>query len=318
MLNRTAEALLWIGRYTERAENHARMIDVFYHLRESEAGEEQHVWKRLVAAVGDPQAYEEKYGEYTEVHALTHLILDKDRSNSLISCVTQARTNLRNVREKIPSELWEIMNGCYLWLKDCTAEHVFQQSPHLFLRRVKEALATYQGACQSILYRDQLWHWSESGRYLERCENTLRLLFTICDSWSNNKGMEFQRLQAVLQAVGGSEGFRRQYHDRMDAEAVATFLITNSCFPRSVQFAIHMLEDQIEAIQHSDPRSSDIRLTKPVKLACKMRSELELLEYGDLHPDGLGELLERLSQCTQQIGKMMTSLFFQREREVIA
>lgn len=321
MLNRTAEALLWIGRYTERAENHVRLIDVLYHLRENEEDDERSVWYRLVSAVGNPEAYELKYGEYTEVSALMHVLFDREQGNSLFSCISQARTNLRNIREKIPSELWEVMNGFYLWLKDSTVEQLLQQSPHLFFRKIKESLATYQGMSQSILYRDEYYQWSECGRYLERCENTLRLLTAICDDRPGSPEEEYisLRLQSVLQVVGGYEGFRRQNSDCVDPGAVASFLITDGYFPRSIHFAVRMLKERLEAIQRSNhSRTRDTRLNRPLKLAGKMSSDLEMLDDGDLTPERLGDALRGLSRSTEQIGETITSLFFREEREVIA
>ncbi|MBA9087649.1 putative alpha-E superfamily protein [Fontibacillus solani] len=321
MLNRTAEALLWIGRYTERAENHVRLIDVLYHLRENEEDDECSVWHRLVNAVGNPEVYELKYGEYEEISALNHVIFDREQPNSLFSCISQARTNLRNIREKIPSELWEVMNGFFLWLKDSTVEQMLQQSPHLFFRRIKESLSTYQGMSQSILYRDEYYQWSECGRYLERCENTLRLLTAISDDRSGSHVAEHfsLRLQSVLQVAGGYEGFRRQNSDNVDPEAVAAFMITDGYFPRSIHFSVRMLKERLEAIQRGNSsRIKDTRLNKPLKLAGKMSSDLEMLDDSDLAPDRLGDALRGLSRSTEQIGVTISSLFFQEEREVIA
>ncbi|MNW37108.1 hypothetical protein D3C74_141410 [compost metagenome] len=321
MLNRTAEALLWIGRYTERAENHVRMIDVLYHLRESEEDDERGVWQRLVSAVGNPETYEQKYGDYEEVSALSHVIFDREQGNSLFSCISQSRANLRNIREKIPSELWEVMNGFYLWLKDMTVEQMLLQSPHLFFRRIKESLATYQGMSQSVLYRDEYYQWLECGRYLERCENTLRLLTAICDDRSGDGTEDYfsLRLQSVLQVVGGYEGFRRQNSHCGDPAAVASFLIMDGYFPRSIHFSVRMLKEHLEAVQRGNSfRMRDTRLNKPFKLTGKMSSDLEMLDEGDLAPDRLGAVLRELSRSIEQIGVSITSLFFQEDREVIA
>src|SRR5690606_35761764 len=107
MLNRTAEALFWIGRYMERAENHARLIDVYYHLQQDEfmsniqLAENQHndKWQRMVEALGSKASFEQAYGQYSEQTVLVYITLDRDNPNSLVSCISHARNNLRTLRE---------------------------------------------------------------------------------------------------------------------------------------------------------------------------------------------------------------------------
>lgn len=108
MLNRTAEALFWIGRYLERAENHARLIDVYYHsqqdeyLKSEELAADQHSdkWKRMVEALGSRASFEQVYGHYKEQTVFFYITLDRDNPNSLVSCINHARDNLRTLRSR--------------------------------------------------------------------------------------------------------------------------------------------------------------------------------------------------------------------------
>ena len=103
MLDRSAESLFWIGRYIERAENHARLLDVHYHMRELGGDEEESVWRTMTEAIGDTGVYEARHATYNERDVLYFLLLDPSMNNSLLSCVVHARDNFKKVREQLPS-----------------------------------------------------------------------------------------------------------------------------------------------------------------------------------------------------------------------
>jgi uncharacterized alpha-E superfamily protein len=186
MLNRNAEALFWVGRYMERAENHARLIDVHYyqHHDGDDEGGAVHTppsdkWHRIVDALGSRNAFEQKFDGYHEENALFYITLDREHENSLFSCVQHARGNLRALREKLPSELWDVVNAFYLCLREEKPEELLRDSPHRFLLEVKEWTALFLGTAQSVMPRENEWYFMACGRYLERAENTLRILQSV-------------------------------------------------------------------------------------------------------------------------------------------
>ncbi|GAI75954.1 unnamed protein product, partial [marine sediment metagenome] len=151
MLNRNAEALFWIGRYIERAENHARLIDVHYHIQQEEDFQaEGHKWSRLIDALGVRNEYLQQFESFAEQDVLSFITLDLGNSNSLFSCVHQARNNLRTLRQHLPSELWDIANGFNLWLGEQSVADIMS-SPHQFYQQVKERTAMFLGAEQSVM-----------------------------------------------------------------------------------------------------------------------------------------------------------------------
>lgn len=124
MMNRFAELLFWAGRYMERANHHARLIDVHYHMRHELYGhqEREYVWERLVELTGDIKRFEELYSNINagtnELTVLHYVTFERSNCNSILSCVQQARNNIRTLRQLVPAELWDIANAFYLWLKD--------------------------------------------------------------------------------------------------------------------------------------------------------------------------------------------------------
>ncbi|THF84115.1 alpha-E domain-containing protein [Cohnella fermenti] len=317
MLDRAAESLFWIGRYTERAENHARLIDVYYHIREDSIGPDEGVWRRISGAIGDSSAYLERYGEFNERSALQFLLLDTEQTNSLLTCVIQARDNLKKIREQLPSELWNLFNSFYLWLRQMTIGEVLAE-PHRFFERVKEGLAAFQGTLVSIAMRDESWCMLESGRYLERSENIVRLLDSVCQTVEEKGQSSYSYLLAVLKSVGGYEAYRRLGIDELSMEEVASFLLLQETFPRSAHFALASFESNMKAMRSKSDRSGS-SLEKIIRQASKARSELSWLERQDITFSSLGSVLQQLLATNNLLGESMAkTFFFPHGREVIA
>ncbi|WP_424766323.1 alpha-E domain-containing protein [Paenibacillus sp. sgz302251] len=324
MLDRNAEALFWIGRYMERAENHARLIDVYYHLQADEEGmetdgnqeadktESYSKWARIVDALGSREAYEQQYSTYNEQDVLYYTTLDRDNANSLVSCVSHARGNLRTLREKVPSELWDTTNAFYLWLREKQPEDMLLESPHLFFGRIKEWTALFLGVSQSVMPRENEWHFIECGRYLERSENTLRIIKAISNVASGagwNSVNAYPYLQAVLRSVSGYQAFRRYYADGISVETIIEFVVLNGAFPRSLHYSLHTLDDHMREIELQDKqlRTAHERLIRQVG---KVTADLACLEREDMVIDRNGAIVAHLLDACQQLGAAFAKTFF--------
>lgn len=316
MLNRIAESLFWIGRYTERGENHARLIDVYYHLRDESGEEKASVWRRIVEAIGDRAAYEERHGAYTERDVIRFLTLDSAQPNSLIACIALARDNLRKIRDRLPSELWNSLNGFYLWLRQVSAEEV-EAEPHRFFERVKEGLAAYQGTAVSIVLRDESWYMMEIGRYLERADNVSRLLRSACHTFSATGIPSYAYLLALLKSAGGHEAYRRLGSGDVTPEGVAGFLLLRDSFPRSVYYSLSSLENGLKALRFQ-AEGIGSAVNRVIRLAGKARLELSWLEPDDLTFETLAAVYPQLLDRSRLLGEEMAKAFFSSEREVIA
>lgn len=313
MLNRNAEALFWVGRYLERAENHARLIDVHYHLRlDGETTDSEHSWARIIDALGARNEYLQQYETFSEQSVLSFITLDRQYENSLFSCVTQARSNLRTLREKLPSELWDVLNRLYLWLSEKKKEDIIDESPHPIYRQVKERAALFLGMQQSVMLRENEWHFIESGRNLERAENTIRILQSVLLITAEKETVPYPYWLGVLKSVSGYQAFRRYYADDVSVEPIMEFLVSNHLFPRSVHFAISCLEDHLVKIEPGEASLQALK-EKAIRAVVKMRAELACLEREDLSQIQLGSLLESLAGSCRKLGYAVETAFFRFE-----
>ncbi|MGG1551915.1 alpha-E domain-containing protein [Paenibacillus ferrarius] len=317
MMGRTAEALFWIGRYAERAENHARLIDVYYHIREDKEGSDSEAWGRLIDTIGDRAAFTEQYGSFSEQNVLYYITLDKNNANSLLACTNHARTNLRNIREKMPCELWDILNGLYLWMREKDVRDITNDSPHLFYRYVRDSLSMFQGAATSVMPRQNEWHFVEAGRYLERAENLLRLLQSLCGELAKEEIPSYPLMLSVLKSVSGYESYRKAYADTVNLTAIMQFLMLSETFPRSVAYAFLALERSLSGIQLEDT-TLDHEVHKIAKLAGRVTANLACMDESDIQSGKLESALQALRDSCNVMGLRMAKVFFPSREEVIA
>lgn len=325
-MSRNAEALFWIGRYMERAENHARLIHVYYHVQDQDrrrlsdgSGSSDRLckWGRVVDALGSRAAYEEQFGDaYGEREAVWYVTFDRNNPNSLASCVSYARGNVRTLREKLPVEAWEATNGFYLWLQGKEYDDIRRDSPHQFFARIKEWTALFQGALQSVMPRENEWYFMECGRYLERTENTLRILRSagaardsLADEGFNAEEEGYPFLQAVLRSVSGYLAFRRYYADGFTYRSAMEFLLLNTVFPRSVLFSIRELHYHLRSIRLQDKPIISAH-NRMIRQVVRLKSELDCLEPDDLVHEREQELLAYYLKAVRQLEMAFSQTFF--------
>lgn len=313
MLFRNAESLFWVGRYMERAENHARLINVHYHIRHDGEEVEEHVhWMRLIDSLSARDAYLKSHINYGADEVLSFITMDPFYENSLLSCVSKARDNLRTLREKLPTELWDTLNAFYLWLSEQCLDDLFGDGPQAFLHTIREQAAAFYGMQHSVMAREEEWFFIESGRYLERAENTVRILQSIVRACQEDEAQPYTYLLTVLKSVSGFQTYRKHYADEVTAEQVMRFLLTNPHFPRSMVYAFDRIKHCFEHLEDVENNEASGKI-RHVKLAWKIRADLAYLEPDDLTAENVAPLLTQLLDSIHRLGQMMESTFFRSE-----
>ncbi|MNC40350.1 hypothetical protein D3C75_890500 [compost metagenome] len=171
----------------------------------------------------------------------------------------------------------------------------------------------FLGAEQSVMLRGNEWRFIESGRFLERAENTTRILQAVTVSCkSKDISAVYTQLQAVLKSVSGYQAFRRYYADAMSPESILEFLIVNAYFPRSIRFSFHKLEEHLAKLQldSSEKGSGHERV---IRQAGKIKAELDYMEKEEMSGDLVEDVLQSLMVSCQKLGKTMEGAFFRRE-----
>lgn len=259
MLSRVAEAVYWMGRYVERAENSARLLDVsFRATRElsaafrSEGGAPDEL-RLVLAALGLEEVYEERFGAITEDSLAAFVILDPENPSSVLSCITAARTNARAVRESISTEMWEELNRSYLQLNRVTTAYLLIEGMHDFCRQIRLCSQLFQGVTDATMPHDEAWHFLQAGKFLERAGTTARILAARGGELDHAPGRahpeEVHRWLSLLRSVSAYEAYMRLRPGGVQPRAVAEFLLLSQSFPRSVAMGVRRVHEELEAIE---------------------------------------------------------------------
>src|SRR5688572_29271718 len=161
MLSRVADAVYWMSRYVERAENVARFVDVNLSLMlESPAGRLPG-WEPLVLTTGDQDWFVQHYGEFSAEAVTAFLTFDRRYPNSIISSIAAARENARTVRDIISREMWQQLNEFYLMVVEASENPSSPGEMSDFYARVKLFGIYFEGVTNATLSRGEAWHFTQ-------------------------------------------------------------------------------------------------------------------------------------------------------------
>ncbi len=322
MLSRTADCLYWMARYTERAENTARMLDVAYQssLMPQPIEFADQSWRKLLNVSLLEDLFEKKYSSYSRENILEFMIFDAENPSSIVSCLNAARVNARIIRGKIPSEVWETQNLTWLNLNEFLPESS-SHDPSAFFEWVKYRCHLFRGVVFGTMLTNEALHFMEFGTYLERSDNTARILkakyiaqqdLNHTQSQSMQSGLfkidntsetfNFYHWVSLLRSVSAFEIFRQTYSDQITPERIVDLLVFNKQLPRSLIKCI----DQILLLTNhlKNNKSKEIE-----RLIGKLKSELDYSNIEDIYSEGLDEFIQRFLEKINHIADEFSSAY---------
>jgi uncharacterized alpha-E superfamily protein len=258
MLSRIADSLFWIGRYMERAEDTARILDVNYHMMLEQSNQSYRLrWEPLIVMAGEERPFQKLYNEANAHSVFEFLAFRPDNPSSVVQCISRARENARTIRERISREMWEDINTLYHMIRRFNAEEEIAAGPHRFCDAVKFACHRFHGVSDATLPHDDGWQFLRIGWSLERAEATARLVdvqyHNLLESPNAGITPDNHQWMAVLKSVGAYEAYHRQYHSPIRPEKVAEMLILSPQHPRSIRFSTTEVQSGLRAISGTGP-----------------------------------------------------------------
>ena len=306
MLSRTADHLFWMSRYTERAENTARMLDVNYQtsLLPQSTEVAQVGWQGLLSISELLPAYRARHGEIDVRSVLDFMVRDEGNPSSIISCIRQARENARAVRGTLTTEVWETQNQTWLELRRMLAAGEFERDPGQFFEWVKFRSHLSRGVTVGTMLIDEALHFMRMGTFLERGDNTARLLdvkFQAVESdfyghaSPKDQEYDFYHWSAILRSVSGFEVYRKVYRDVIRPERVAELLILRPDMPRSLHASLNEVVSNLVLVG-ADPAGLAMRH------AGRLRADLQYGLIDEILANGLHAFLSQYLDRVGQIG----------------
>jgi uncharacterized alpha-E superfamily protein len=306
VLSRIAESLYWIGRYVERAEGTARLLDVHYHL----LVEDRHVDERaactaLLGAMGvDADDFP---GEITAASVTTMLTQDVTFPGSVAVSIGQAWANARGAREALSSEIWETINAAHQELPRRVRAMAGAGRYDLF-RWVKDRAAAVGGMVDATMSRDDGFRFLVVGRNLERADMTARLLSARCAEGAAGSGWT-----TTLRSCSAHEAYLRTYRRGVDGEKAVEFLVLDRLFPRSIYCSLTVAE---RCLAELDPRADRSGVDDEAQRRLGRLCAALVFLRGDEVVEALPQLLARVEDGCQEVHEALAERYF-RETRVI-
>ena len=267
--SRTADNLVWLGRYVERAEGFVRLLRVIRVRLTEKAGlaEAPELPALLRALTHQGGTYPGFVGEGADGRLaspeaeLRSLVFEPARPGGLHGTLTAIRSVARMVRDRISPDTWRTLNR--LRLGGVAGVGVFA-SPGLgragdsekpgpgytvmlsdildLLEGLLLSLTAFSGLATESMTRGQGWRFLELGRRLERSAHTLSLLRSTLVTVA---GAEGPLLEAVLEVADSSMTYRRRYLGSLQAAPVLDLLVADETNPRSLAFQLIALAGHV-------------------------------------------------------------------------
>jgi len=311
MLSRTADHLFWMARYTERAENTARMLDVNVQTSMLPQSDENnaHGWRAMLGISELQAAYDAKHQTLEAREVIDFMVRDPDNSSSIVACLTEARENARAVRGTLTTEVWEIQNQTWLDMQKRLDSGLLEDDPSKFFEWVKYRSHLSRGVTVGTMLRDEAVHFIRLGTFLERADNTARIL----DVKFHGGGAEATRSEAMsqhdfyywgalLRSVSGFEIYRKVYRDVITPARIAELLMLRGDMPRS------LLACMDEVVQNLAEVRNDVSADTE-RLAGRLRAALQFSHIDDILEAGLHETLTRFLADINQLGNRVSRDF---------
>ncbi len=255
MLSRTADHLFWLSRYIERAENTARMLDIAYQtsLQPQSADESEQTWRSLVSISELNSLYGAKYPDINGRNVMEFMVADESNLSSIFNCLRAARENARAVRGALTTEVWETMNQTWLEFRRLLREGALARDPSQLFEWVKYRSHLSRGVTVGTMLQDEAFHFIRIGSFLERADNTARLLDVKFYRQEQTQGehdaaRDFYYWSAVLRSVSGFEIYRKVYSNVIQPEKVAELLILRPDMPRSLSHCVTRMQANLKRV----------------------------------------------------------------------
>jgi len=242
-----------MGRYLERAENLARILSINETYARVDVPED---WERIFELYGDSTRVAELEGEGTS-SVLYYCLFDIDNPRSVLSCLSAARENARSVRHLISTEMWRHMSVVHGGIREAAKQPTLQ-SVYTPTRETILGCQSIAGIAGGTLTRGEPWMFYEIGRFIERADQTTRILDIGFgrDLSDESRSERWSHINVLLRSVSAYHAYRLQHPGRSRLQEAVLFLLDDPAFPRSVSFCVAQLTEHLERLDSTHPNVS--------------------------------------------------------------
>ena len=303
MLSSTAKNLYWMGRYLQRAENTVRLLEATYRMSlQSPVGDE---WRSVPVIYGRAEEFVERYPAATLADLVVYMTFDERNPSSVFNAIQAARNNARAERNNLTTDVWENVNGLWLDIAQLASQDRATLDLRGVLEMVKRQAITVAGAANSTLMRDDAFNFLSLGNYIERADNTARILdvkYHILLPTGEPVGgtLDYYHWSEILACIGAFRTYRRVYSNRIEPRRVAELMILHPGVPRSLHFCLRQVDDNLASLSDAYGSRGEAN-----RLAGEITAQLRYGRIDCIFEDGLHEFL---TEFVTRTGRLSTEI----------
>jgi uncharacterized alpha-E superfamily protein len=311
MLSRTADNLYWLARYVERAEYIARILDTTLRLTALPLAYvgSTNEWESAVATAGCAAGFFEHYEEANEETVTEFLAFSTSNPSSIRNCFEAARLNARAVRTALTSEMWDAINGAWLELKRWGNGPRSREEFARYLRWVLGSSLRFDGSAYRTMLRNDAYWFSRIGVYMERADNTARILdvkyHLLLPALEKVGGpLDYYQWTSILRSVSALTAYHWVYRENVKPWLVADLLMLRDEMPRSLASCYENLVQNLDRIANAYGRQGPAQ-----RQARNVRARLENSKIDQIFQDGLHEFIDAFVEDNNRLGTAVSQQY---------
>ena len=232
------------------------------------------------------------------------MVRDEANPSSIGAGLRAARENARAVRGALTTEVWETQNQTWLEFVRLMHDNSLQRDPGAFFEWVKFRSHLSRGVTVGTMLQDEALHFMRLGTFLERADNTARLLdvkFHAVQSdfrgaaTAQDQDYDFYHWSAILLSVSGFETYRKVYRDVITPGRVAELLILRSDMPRSLHACMREVVDNLAVVANQQSSETQRR-------AGRLLADLQYGRIDEILATGLHAFLTQFLDRVNDLG----------------
>ncbi|MBE0365486.1 hypothetical protein PULV_b0065 [Pseudoalteromonas ulvae UL12] len=306
MLSRVASNIYWLGRYLERAENTARIINVNTNLLLDLPKYIKLGWQPLLEITSTSDSFKAMYTEVNELNVSYFLMAEPNNPSSILSSLMAARENARTIREIIPREVWEQINSLYLVAKEQLSQPKNNRHRYDNLNKIIQSNQAITGTLAGSMTHDEGYDFLRMGRNIERADMTTRIIDVRTATLLPNVDQDiapFETIQwmSVLKSLTGYQMYRRQMRLRINRKDVLSFLLLDEKFPRALKHTLKQVEYCLSDLPNSEQITHELS---------QLYEELAHAQLKTLKQESLHEFIDDLQLGIHSVHDALSRQYF--------
>ncbi|WP_428673895.1 alpha-E domain-containing protein [Reyranella sp.] len=317
MLSSTAKNLYWMGRYLQRAKTTARLIEATQRMALQSSGKEAEAvvaifgmedeFRQSQSQEGQSQRQVQGKGGRRLSDLVDFLAFDETNPSSIVSSISSARRNAREERNNITVDVWESLNGLWLELSGKLRGNRATLDRGALIESVKKQAVMIFGAAQVTLLRDEAWNFLQLGAFLERGDNTARILDVkyhrlMPDGSPHAETLDYFAWSELLACIGAVRTYRRIYRSSLDPMKVAELMMLRRDVPRSVHHCLWMVDASMRELADAYGTRGEAD-----RLAGELHAKLRYARIDQIYDIGLhrflSEVRDGFAALSDEIGR---------------